>query len=308
MPKVHPEYQYLNLLTDILKNGTDSKDRTGTGTRKLFGRMLKFDLDKYGLPLLTTKRTWFRGVLVELLWLISGNTNIRPLVTQGVNIWNEWPFQNYLKAHSKKIKPNSKRWNKEIEKFVEKVNSNPSFARKWGDLGPVYGKQWRFWEGKRKNKVDQLAIAIDRIKNKPHDRRIIVNAWKADEIESMALPPCHVMYQFGVAGDKLNLGMYQRSVDTFLGLPFNIASYALLLIMVAHVTNLKPGELTIFGWDTHLYLDHLKQARIQSKRKPYRFPTVKIKRKVKNIDDFKYEDFELVGYKHHEHISAPISV
>ena len=304
----HPEYQYLNLLADILKNGIDGKDRTGTGTRKIFGRMLKFDIDRYGFPLLTTKRTWFKGILVELLWLISGNTNIRPLVLQGVNIWNEWPFQNYLKAKGKNIKPNSNKWNKEMEAFAGQVKTNKSFAKKWGGLGPVYGKQWRFWSGKRGVKVDQLALAVELIKNKPEDRRIIVNAWKADEIESMALPPCHVMYQFGVSKGKLSLGMYKRSVDTFLGLPFNIASYALLLTMVAHITNLKPGELTIFGWDTHLYLNHLKQAKLQASRKPYKFPTVKIKRRVKNIDDFKYEDFELIDYIHHEPISAPISV
>lgn len=304
---VHPEHQYLNLLTDILKNGVNSKDRTGTGTRKVFGRMLKFDLDRYGFPLLTTKRTWFKGILVELLWLVSGNTNIRPLVTQGVNIWNEWPFQKYLKARGKNIKPNSVKWNEEINTFVEKVKVDAGFAKKWGDLGPVYGKQWRAWQGGNK-KVDQLALVIERIKNKPEDRRIIVNAWKADEIETMALPPCHVMYQFGVANGKLNLGMYQRSVDTFLGLPFNIASYGLLLTMVAHITNLKPGELTIFGWDTHLYLNHLTQARLQAKRKPFKFPSVKILRKVKDIDDFAFEDFELIGYKHHEPIHAPISV
>jgi thymidylate synthase len=305
--KRHPEYQYLDLLKDILKNGQVSKDRTGTGTKKVFGRMLKFDLDKYGFPLLTTKRTWFKGILVELLWLVSGSTNIRPLVAQGVNIWNEWPFQNYLKAQNKKIKPNTDKWTKEIEKFVERIKTNESFAKKWGELGPVYGKQWRRWESSGA-KVDQLASAIERIKTKPEDRRIIVNAWKADEIESMALPPCHVMYQFGVSNKKLSLGMYQRSADTFLGLPFNIASYALLLTMVAHVTGLKPGELTIFTWDTHLYLDHLKQARLQASRKPYRFPTLKFKRKVKNIDDFKFEDFELINYKHHEPIAAPISV
>lgn len=307
MPRLHPEYQYLNLLQDILKNGIKSGDRTGTGTKKVFGRMLKFDIEKYGFPLLTTKRTWFKGILVELLWLISGNTNIKPLVDQGVNIWNEWPFQNYLKAQKKNIKPNSDEWNEEINRFVENIKNSKTFAKKWGVLGPVYGKQWRRWESGGA-KIDQLALAIERIKNKPEDRRIIVNAWKADEIEIMALPPCHVMYQFGVSDGKLNLAMYQRSADTFLGLPFNIASYATLLIMVAQVTKLTPKELAIFTGDTHLYLNHLKQARLQAKRKPYPFPTLKIKRKVNNIDDFKFEDFELVDYRHHEPISAPISV
>lgn len=307
MANSHPEHQYLNLLQDILKNGINSEDRTGTGTKKVYGRMLKFDLENHGFPLFTTKRTWFKGILVELLWLISGNTNIRPLVLQDVNIWNEWPFQNYLKANNKRIRPNSDRWNKEIEHFIQEIKVSKKFADKWGDLGPVYGKQWRAWKGNKKT-VDQLKNAIETIRNNPSDRRIIVNAWKADEVDSMALPPCHVMYQFGVINGYLSLGMYQRSVDSFLGLPFNIASYSLLLTIVSHITNLKPKELTIFMWDTHLYSNHLKQAKLQILRKPFKFPIVKIKREIKNIDDFKFEDFELIDYKFHPPIKAEISV
>jgi thymidylate synthase len=302
----HQEYVYLELLEDILKNGMSSGDRTGTGTRKVYGRMLKFDLQK-GFPLLTTKKTWFKGILVELLWLISGDTNIRPLVKEGVHIWNEWPFQNYLKSRSIKLTPNTPEWNKEIEIFTEKIISDDKFAKKFGDLGPVYGKQWRAWEGDN-GAVDQLQNAIDKIKSDPGDRRIIVNAWRVDKVDQMALPPCHLMYQFGVLDKKLHMSMYMRSVDTFLGLPFNIASYALLLHMVAQLTNLKPGELTLFLWDTHLYKNHLKQARQQLKRKPYKLPEIKIKRKVKNIDDFKFDDFVLLNYQSHPAIKAEISV
>jgi thymidylate synthase len=302
----HPEYVYLELLEDILKNGQNSADRTGTGTRKVYGRMLKFDLAR-GFPLLTTKKTWFKGILVELLWLVSGNTNIQPLVKQDVHIWDDWPFQNYLKSKNIKLTPNTPQWDNEIKLFTEKIISDDKFASKFGDLGPVYGKQWRAWEGDD-GPVDQLQNAIDKIKSNPGDRRIIVNSWRADKVDQMALPPCHLMYQFGVLDKKLHMSMYMRSVDTFLGLPFNIASYALLLHMIAQLTNLKAGELTIFLWDTHLYLNHLKQAREQLKRKPYKFPEIKIKRTVKNIDDFRFEDFELLNYQSHPAIKAEISV
>ncbi len=298
------EKQYLDLLKDILKNGIVSKDRTGTGTKKVFGRMLKFDLSS-GFPLLTTKKMFIKGIIYELLWFIKGDSNIRYLIKNGVNIWNEWPFQRYLEANNldKKYPKYSDLWKKKMQEFIEKIKSDKKFAEKWGSCGPFYGVQWRNFNGK-----DQLSWVIKEIKKNPYSRRLIVNAWNAPLIDKMALPPCHVMYQFQVTNNKLNCMMYQRSVDTFLGLPFNIASYALLTHMVAHVTGYEPGELIMALADTHLYLNHLEQARQQIKRKPFPFPSLKIKRKVKSIFDFKFEDFEIINYQFHPAIRAEISV
>jgi len=297
--------QYQNLLKDILENGVIEKnERTGTGTKKVFGRLLTFDLSK-GYPLLTTKKMFTKGIIHELLWMISGNSNIRYLVQNGVNIWNEWPYQNYLKANrlEKKFPTYSKKWNEEKKRFIEKIKINANFAKKWGDCGPFYGVQWRNFSG-----VDQLSKVIKEIRNNPGSRRLIVNAWNAPLISKMALPPCHVMYQFGVSKGKLSCMMYQRSVDTFLGLPFNIASYALLTMMVGQVAGYKPGNLVMALADTHLYLNHIKQAKEQIKRKPYKLPKMVLNNKVKNLFDFKYEDFELVGYRFHPPITAEISV
>lgn len=296
---------YQKLLQDILANGvTEKNERTGTGTKKVFGRMLRFDLSK-GFPLLTTKKMFTKGIIYELLWFIKGDSNIRYLVKNGVNIWNEWPFQNYLKAKKlvKKIPTYSEKWNKEKEKFIGKIIKDKKFALKYGECGPFYGVQWRNFSG-----VDQLSWVIDEIKKNPGSRRLIVNAWNAPLIDKMALPPCHVMYQFQVSNGKLNCMMYQRSVDTFLGLPFNIASYGLLTMMVAQVTGYKPGELILTLGDTHLYLNHIDQAKEQIKRKPYRLPKMKIDPKVKSIFKFKFEDFELTKYKFHPPIKAQISV
>lgn len=256
------DLQYINLLKDIIKNGTISKDRTGTGTKKVFGRMLKFDLSK-GFPLLTTKKVWFHGVKEELLWFIRGERNLRPLVLKNVNIWNEWPFQRYLviKKLDKKFQKYSEDWKNEMAKFVEKIKSNITFAKKYGDLGPVYGFQWRNWKGRGKNNVDQLQNAINDIKNNSDSRRIIVTAWDPSVLSEVALPPCHLYFQFQVVDNKLNLFMVQRSVDTFLGLPFNIASYALLMEIIAKITGKTAGELTMALADTHLYLNHIKQAK-----------------------------------------------
>jgi thymidylate synthase len=296
--------EYLNLLKDILKNGIVSKDRTGTGTKKVFGRLLKFNLAD-GFPLLTTKKMFTKGIIYELLWFIKGDSNISFLVENGVNIWNEWPFQKYLEANNldKKYPKYSQKWKDKMQEFVEKIKNDKKFAEKWGSCGPFYGVQWRNFNG-----VDQLSWVIEEIKKNPTSRRLIVNAWNAPLIDKMALPPCHVMYQFQVSGKRLNCMMYQRSVDTFLGLPFNIASYALLTEMVAHVTGYKAGELTMALGDTHLYLNHIKQAREQIKRKPYPMPKLKIKRKVKSIFDFKFEDFEIKNYQFHPPIKAEISV
>lgn len=297
--------QYQKLLKDILKNGvTEKNERTGTGTKKVFGRMLKFDLSQ-GFPLLTTKKMFIKGIIHELLWFISGDSNIQYLVKNGVHIWDEWPFQKYLVKNKldKKYPTYSKAWQEKKEEFVQKIIENDSFAKKWGDCGPFYGVQWRNFNG-----FDQLKWVINEIKKNPASRRLIVNAWNAPLIDKMALPPCHVMYQFQVTKGKLNCMMYQRSVDTFLGLPFNIASYALLTMMVAQVTGYKAGELTIALGDTHLYLNHIDQAKIQLKRKPFKPPKMKINPKVRDIFKFQFGDFELVNYKSHPAIPAQISV
>jgi len=308
--------QYLELLKDILKNGVAEKnERTGTGTTKVFGRQLRFDLSE-GFPLLTTKKMYIRGIIHELLWFLRGDTNIRYLVKRNVNIWNEWPYQQYLEKNGldKKFPRYSDAWNKEMANFISKIKIDKKFAERWGELGPVYGRQWRRWEGKNGVEVDQISEAINLIKNRPFDRRIIISGWNVGEIQELiksktgAPPPCHTLFQFFVANGKLSCQLYQRSADTFLGVPFNIASYALLTMMFAQVCNLKPGEFVHTFGDTHLYLNHLKQAREQLKRKPFPLPKMKINPKVKSIFKFKFEDFELVDYKSHPSIKAPISV
>lgn len=296
---------YQDLLSDILENGvTEKNERTGTGTRKVFGRQLRFDLSK-GFPLITTKKMFTKGIVYELLWFIRGDSNLRYLVKNDVNIWNEWPFQNYLKAKGldKKYVTYSNEWKEKLNEYIDDIKASSAFAKKWGDCGPFYGVQWRDFGG-----VDQLKWVIEEIKKNPGSRRLIVNAWNAPLVDQMALHPCHVMYQFQVSKGKLNCMMYQRSVDTFLGLPFNIASYALLTMMVAQVTNYKPGTLVMALADTHLYLNHIEQSKLQIKRKPHKLPTMKINKKVKSIFRFKFEDFDLTNYKYHPAIKAQISV
>lgn len=307
---------YQDLLIDILKNGIEEKnERTGTGTKKLFGRQIRFDLAE-GFPLLTTKKMYLRGIIHELLWILRGDTNIRYLVKRNVNIWNEWPFQIYLQKKSleNKYPRYSDVWKGEMTKFITKVKNDKKFAQKWGELGPVYGKQWRRWETKKGNSIDQISLIINQIKNNPADRRIIVSGWNVGEIQELvesktAAPPlCHTMFQFSVAQGRLSCQLYQRSADTFLGVPFNIASYALLTMMVAQVCGLKPGEFIHTFGDVHLYLNHIDQAKQQIKRKPYPLPKMKINPNVGSIFKFKFEDFELVNYKFHPPISAQISV
>ncbi len=259
--------QYLDLLKDIMENGVDKMDRTGTGTRSIFGRQMRFDLSK-GFPLVTTKKVHLKSILYELLWFIKGDTNVKYLQDHGVRIWNEWADEN-------------------------------------GDLGPVYGSQWRNWNGEG---IDQLADVINRLKTNPNDRRMIVTAWNPGKIGQMRLPPCHMMYQFYVANNKLSCMLYQRSCDMFLGVPFNIASYALLTMMVAQVCGLQPGEFVHTLGDTHIYHNHFDQVREQLSREPYPLPQMKINPFVKEINDFKYEDFELVGYQCHDTIKAKVAV
>ncbi|MCX4259618.1 MAG: thymidylate synthase [Muribaculaceae bacterium] len=262
--------QYLDLLKDILENGTDKHDRTGTGTRSVFGRQMRFDLSE-GFPLLTTKKLHLKSIIYELLWFLKGDTNAKYLQDNGVRIWNEW-------------------------------------AREDGDLGHIYGYQWRSWPDYNGGYIDQIAQAVNDIKNNPDSRRIIVSAWNVADLPNMALPPCHAFFQFYVADGKLSLQLYQRSADTFLGVPFNIASYALLTMMMAQVCDLKPGEFVHTLGDTHVYLNHLEQANIQLAREPRTLPKMNINPDIKSIFDFRYEDFELIGYDPHPHIAAKVSV
>lgn len=262
--------QYLDLLNRIMTEGIKKTDRTGTGTLSVFGHQMRFNLED-GFPLLTTKKLHLKSIIYELLWFLKGDTNVRYLQEHGVRIWNEWADEN-------------------------------------GDLGPVYGHQWRSWPDYDGGTIDQIGNVIDLIKHHPDSRRMIVSAWNPAEVDSMALPPCHCLFQFYVADGRLSLQLYQRSADTFLGVPFNIASYALLLMMMAQVTGLKAGDFIHTTGDTHLYLNHLEQARLQLTRTPRQLPRMILNKNVKNLFDFRYEDFSLKGYDPWEHISAKVSV
>ena len=259
--------QYLDLLQEFMDNGVVKLDRTGVGTRSVFGRQMRFDLSK-GFPLVTTKKVHLKSIIHELLWFIKGSTNIKYLQDYGVRIWNEWADEN-------------------------------------GDLGPVYGSQWRNWNGEG---IDQLAEVIDKLKHNPNDRRMIVSAWNVGKIAEMRLPPCHMMFQFYVAGNKLSCMLYQRSCDMFLGVPFNIASYALLTMMIAQVCGLEPGEFIHTLGDTHIYHNHFEQVREQLSRQPLPLPVMKLNPAVKNIDDFTYDDFTLEGYESYGKLAAPVAV
>ena len=262
--------QYLDLCRRILTEGTKKEDRTGTGTISLFGHQMRFDLSE-GFPLLTTKKLHTKSIAYELLWFLKGDTNVRYLQENGVRIWNEWADEN-------------------------------------GDLGPVYGKQWRSFQGANGKTVDQIQWVVDEIKRNPNSRRLVVSAWNPAELDEMALPPCHCLFQFYVSEGKLSCQLYQRSGDTFLGVPFNIASYALLTHMIAHVTGLKPGEFVHTLGDAHLYLNHLEQVNEQLQREPYPLPTLKLNPDVRSIFDFTYEDIEIVNYRAHPHIKGRVSV
>lgn len=259
--------QYLDLLQDIMDNGVDKMDRTGVGTRSVFGRQMRFDLSK-GFPLVTTKKVHLKSIIYELLWFIKGDTNVKYLQDNGVRIWNEWADEN-------------------------------------GNLGPVYGSQWRNWNGEG---IDQLADVIKRLKSTPNDRRMIVSAWNVSKINDMKLPPCHMMFQFYVANGKLSCMLYQRSCDMFLGVPFNIASYALLTMMIAQVCGLEAGEFVHTLGDTHIYHNHFEQVKEQLSREPLPLPVMKINPDVKDINDFKYEDFELVGYESYGVLKGKVAV
>jgi len=262
--------QYLDLMERILAAGVDKRDRTGTGTRSVFGDQMRFDLAA-GFPLLTTKKLHVKSIVYELLWFLAGDTNVKYLNDHGVSIWNEW-------------------------------------ADERGDLGPVYGRQWRSWPTRDGGAIDQMAHVVEAIRKSPDSRRLIVTAWNPADVDKMALPPCHCLFQFYVANRKLSCQLYQRSADVFLGLPFNIASYAMLTMMVAQVTGLEPGEFIHTLGDAHLYLDHLEQARLQLGRQPRKLPVLRINPAVSDLFAFRYEDFAVVGYDPHPHIKAKVAV
>lgn len=288
--------QYLDLCRHVLEHGEKREDRTGTGTISTFGYQMRFDLTK-GFPLLTTKKVFYRGIFEELLWFLSGNTNIKPLVDKKVGIWNEWPYDKYSKS------PDFK--GETLEEFIEKIRDDQEFADKYGNLGPVYGKQWRDFNG-----VDQITQLIDGIKNNPFSRRHLVVAYNPGEVKDMALPPCHSLFQFYVSADgkKLSCQLYQRSGDVFLGVPFNIASYSLLLAMVAQVCDLEPYEFIHTFGDVHIYLNHLDQINEQLSRTPRPLPKLVLNKDIKNIFDFKYEDIKIEDYDPYPAIKGAVSV
>jgi len=311
---IHPECQYLNLLKDILDHGEwKISHSTGVKLKSVFGRQIRFDLSA-GFPLLTTKKTFFRGITHELIWFLSGSSNIKYLIDNDVHIWDEWAYKKYTWAVAKPIS---------FVDFMVKIKSEPAFMKKYGELGPVYGVQWRKWPASPsqggpagRKTIDQLGWAIEKIKTYPQKKHYVISAWNAGCIyemsgshsASMVIAPCHTMFHINITGDKLSLLLYQRSADMFLGVPFNIASYALLTMMLAQVCGYKPGEFIHTFGDAHIYANHFNQVKEQLTRKPRPFPQIKINPQVTKIDDFKFEDFAIVNYNPHPPIKADITV
>lgn len=299
--------QYHTLLQHILDKGVRKHDRTGTGTISVFGYQMRFDLNQ-GFPLITTKKVHLKSIIHELLWFLQGDTNIQYLVRNGVGIWNEWPFQFWLQNQNPDLvnEKYSPAWKDKLAEFVERIKTDDDFAAQWGNLGPVYGHQWRNFEG-----VDQIVQVVNDIRRSPDSRRLLVSAWNPKDIPVMVksgLPPCHALFQFYVADGKLSCQLYQRSADVFLGVPFNIASYALLTLMVAQVCGLQPGEFIHSFGDVHLYLNHVEQAQLQLSRKPLPLPKMELNPTVKEIFDFQYADFSLSDYNPYPAIKAEVSV
>lgn len=316
----HGENAYLGLLKHVLENGTKKKDRTGTGTVSVFGYQMRFNLSE-GFPLLTTKRVPFRLIASELLWFIKGDTNIRYLLKNNNNIWNEWAFKNWVESdkydgpdmtdfgnRSQKDPVFNELYQAEMDKFKERILEDDKFAAKYGELGPVYGKQWRAWETSRGETIDQLKNVIHQIKNNPDSRRHLVVGYNPGDVEFMALPPCHSLFQFYVADGKLSCQLYQRSGDLFLGIPFNIASYALLTHLIAYECGLEVGDFIHTIGDAHIYTNHIEQVNLQLSRDPRPFPTLKLNPAVESVFDFEMDDLEIVGYEPHPSIKAPVAV
>lgn len=322
--------QYLNLCQHVLDTGRNKDDRTGTGTVSVFGYQMRFDLSK-GFPILTTKKVPFHLIVSELLWFIKGDSNIQYLLQHKNNIWNEWAFKKWVESdeyegvdmtnfgHRAQEDPTfAKIYEETMEKFKNKILTDEEFAKKYGELGPVYGRQWRSWEGANGRTFDQLKWVIEEIKRNPNSRRLIVSAWNPEYIipdtegnlsdEVMALPPCHTLFQFYVKDGKLSCQLYQRSADIFLGVPFNISSYALLTHLVAHVTGLKVGEFIHTLGDAHIYSNHFEQIQLQLTRTPYELPTLKLNPDIKNIEDFTIDDINLENYESHPAIKGAVAV
>lgn len=303
--------QYLTVLQDIKEHGVRKTNRTGVDTLSVFGRQMRFDLSQ-GFPAVTTKKLYMRSVIHELLWFLQGSSNIKYLVDNNVHIWDEWPFKAYLQTRGLPVpEVGSASWKEQIQEFGSQISSNAGFAKIYGELGPVYGYQWRSWPAPNGQHIDQIAKVIDDIKHTPDSRRLIVSAWNVADIDTMAkagLPPCHCLFQFYVAEGKLSCQLYQRSADMFLGVPFNIASYALLTAMVAQATGLQLGEFVHTLGDAHIYCNHLDQVNLQLSRQPLSLPTIRLNPSVTSIFDFRYDDIQLENYQSHPAITAPIAV
>ncbi|NOR29983.1 MAG: thymidylate synthase [Sulfitobacter sp.] len=296
----HPEHQYLDLLSQVLEKGDERIDRTGVGTRSIFGAMVRFDLSDGTVPILTTKRVYWKTAVKEMLWFLTGGTNIQPLLRENVRIWSDWPLAAYRRETGEDISQPD---------FEQRIIEDDAFAARWGELGPVYGKQWRRWLGSDGREHDQIADLVKTLRENPTSRRMLFHGWNVAELGSMALPPCHMVYQYHVTSDgRLNCLLFQRSVDLLLGAAFNYVGATALQLMLAQQAGLRPGELVWVGGDVHLYLNHLDQAREQLSRDPRPLPKMKLLRHADSIDDYRFEDFEVEGYDPHPAIKADVAV